>query len=81
VSSSKYCMIKVSVNQAWKIRDFNDSVIKDSPLKFRCVECGRAVRPYTKTENATAYFGHLRRNPDCSLSDSLAKRRLGKDWD
>jgi hypothetical protein len=27
-------MIKVSANQALKIRDFNDSVIKDSPLKL-----------------------------------------------
>lgn len=74
MAKARYCLVKLSVDQALKIRDFNDSVVKDSPLKFKCVECHKTVRPYTSNPNSGAYFSHLKRNPDCSLSDKLIKR-------
>ena len=36
---------------------------------FRCIECHEFVRPHREGGNAAAHFEHLRRNPDCSLSD------------
>lgn len=72
--NAKYCYVKLTVAQALAIRDTDDSVIKDSRLRFKCVECGKAVRPYDKHENRSAYFGHLKRNKDCSLSDQLVTR-------
>jgi hypothetical protein len=79
MARAKFCMVKLSVAQALKIRDYNDSVVKDSPLKFKCVECGKPVRPHTEAVGAAAYFGHLRRNPNCKLSDKLVKRATKKD--
>lgn len=38
---------------------------------FRCVECGKAVRPHKDGGHGAAHFEHLRRNPQCSLSDPL----------
>jgi len=64
------CLINVSVKKALEIRD-QGGVITDSRLLFKCVECGKTVRPYTKAKTQKAYFAHLRRNPDCSLSDHL----------
>ena len=64
------CLINVSVKKALEIRD-HGGVIADSRLLFKCVECGKTVRPYTKAKTQKAYFAHLRRNPDCSLSDHL----------
>ncbi len=36
---------------------------------FRCVECGELVRAHKEGGGARAYSEHLRRNPDCRLSD------------
>ncbi len=36
---------------------------------FRCVECGESVRAHKDGGGAQAHFEHLRRNPDCRLSD------------
>lgn len=79
MAKAKFCMVKLSVAQALKIRDYNDSVVKDSPLKLKCVECGKPVRPHSEAVGATAYFGHLRRNPNCSLSDKVVNRTTDKD--
>ena len=65
--------IKVSVKKALEIRD-HDGVITDSRLLFKCIECGKTVRPYTKAKTQKAYFAHLRRNPNCSLSDHLESK-------
>ena len=68
---SKSCFIKINVNQAISIREGHKLVIDDARTKFKCVECGKPVRPTIKTTLASAHFSHLRRNPDCSLSDHL----------
>jgi hypothetical protein len=36
---------------------------------WRCVECGRPVRPHRGSPYGAAHFEHLKRNPNCSLSD------------
>jgi hypothetical protein len=37
-----------------------------------CPECKTRVRPHRKGSNGmAAHFGHLQRNPDCSLSDKI----------
>ena len=64
------CLIKVSVKKALEIRD-HGGVITDSRLVFKCIECGKTVRPHKKAKSQKAHFAHLRRNPDCSLSDRL----------
>jgi transcription initiation factor IIE alpha subunit len=71
---AKFCHVKLTVSQALAIRNTDDSVIKDYRMRFKCVECGQAVRPYESTKNAKAYFAHLKRNKDCSLSDQLDKK-------
>lgn len=38
---------------------------------FRCVECGKPVRPHSAGGHGDAHFEHLERNPACSLSDPL----------
>jgi len=69
--TAKFCLVKLTVSQALAIRNTDDSVIKDYRMRFKCVECGKAVRPYEKNSNSSAYFAHLKRNKDCSLSDKL----------
>lgn len=73
--SAKYCLVKLTVSQALAIRNTDDSVIKDYRMRFKCVECGKAVRPYEKNTNSSAYFAHLKRNKDCSLSDPLTTKK------
>ena len=41
---------------------------KPSP-DFKCIHCHKAVRPHREGGHAAAHFEHLRRNPDCPLSD------------
>jgi hypothetical protein len=38
-------------------------------LDFRCVDCGKPVRPHKAGGRAEAHFEHLERNPHCPLSD------------
>jgi hypothetical protein len=64
------CFVKVSVKKALEIRD-EGGMITDAKNIFKCVECGRTVRPYTKGVGQRAYFAHLKRNPNCGLSDQL----------
>jgi hypothetical protein len=67
------CTIIISVKQALQIRD-GEGVIADKPTLFKCVECGKSVRPTVSAEgHHRAYFAHLRRNPKCSLSHELRK--------
>jgi len=67
------CYVVVNVKKALEIRD-DGGVITDSRSLFKCVECGKTVRPYSKGKGQKAHFAHLKRNPDCSLSDQLDKR-------
>jgi len=67
-----YCFIKVNVKDALAIRD-KGAVISDDPKLFKCIECGKTVRPYSKGPNHRPYFSHLRRNSKCSLSHEKKK--------
>lgn len=69
--------IKVSVKKALEIRD-HGGVITDSRLLFKCVECGRTVRPYERSQKQKAHFEHLSRNPKCSLSHKIQKKLKSK---
>jgi hypothetical protein len=70
------CLVIVNVKKALEIRD-EGGVIHDSPTMFKCIECGRTVRPRAKgkakknEKGQKAHFAHLKRNPNCSLSDHL----------
>jgi hypothetical protein len=68
-----YCLVKVNVKKALEIRE-EGGVITDKPTLFKCIECGKTVRPYTKAKDQGSYFAHLKRNPKCSLSDTRNKR-------
>lgn len=61
---------EISVEKALVMRD-GDKALNDLIIEFRCVECGMPVRPHKKSENMDAHFEHLRRNPNCALSDPL----------
>jgi len=75
MAKSKSCYVKINVNQAISIREGHKLVIDDARTKFKCIECGKPVRPTIKTTLASAHFSHLRRNPDCSLSDHLNNKK------
>ena len=66
---STHCYVKVTVKKALEIRE-QGGVISDKPSLFKCVECGQTVRPSQNTKNQRSYFSHLKRNPQCSLSDA-----------
>ena len=70
---STKCYVVVNVKKALEIRD-DGGVITDSRTLFKCVQCGKTVRPYSKGKDQKAHFAHLKRNPDCSLSDHLDKK-------
>ena len=36
---------------------------------FKCIECGKDVRPHKSGGSISAHFEHLRRNNKCNLSD------------
>ena len=36
--------------------------------KYLCLECGNLVRPHKAGPNNPAYYEHLNRNKECSLS-------------
>jgi hypothetical protein len=38
-------------------------------IDFRCIECGKPVRPHKGSPYGAAHFEHLRRNSKCRLSD------------
>ena len=67
---STKCFVVVNVKKALEIRD-EGGVIHDSPTMFKCVECGKTVRPHARGKGQKAHFAHLKRNPNCSLSDKL----------
>lgn len=60
------CLLEVSVADAITLRELE---VKKDLLKFRCVECGKAVRPFRASDDAAAHFEHVKRNPACTLSD------------
>lgn len=46
--------------------------IRNGNLGMRCTECGKPVKPHSsKGKGKSAHFEHLKRNPKCSLSDTL----------
>jgi hypothetical protein len=60
------CHLKVSVEDALTLRNLE---VKKKLLEFRCVECGKPVRPFSASADSAAHFEHFKRNPNCSLSD------------
>jgi hypothetical protein len=69
------CMVKINVKQALEIRDSGSVMLALKNNMFKCVECGKGVRPAVdKDGHHRAYFSHFRRNPKCSLSHELLKR-------
>lgn len=62
------CLVKINIKQALQIRE-GDALIDDKPRLFKCVECGKTVRPVIGTKGRRAYFSHLKRNENCSRSD------------
>lgn len=59
---------EISVEQAIELRDAAQHRKIKKP-DFRCMECGRPVRPHKAGGIACAHFEHLDRNPNCRLSD------------
>jgi hypothetical protein len=59
---------EINVEHAIDIRD-RTPIRQRKTLDFKCIECGKKVRPHRAGGNATAHFEHLERNPKCKLSD------------
>jgi len=59
---------EITVEKALIISDAWPSRRRKS-LGFRCIECGKAVRPHKAGGNGAAHFEHMERNPQCQLSD------------
>jgi len=59
---------RISVKEAIQLRDIAETQKNKKP-DFRCVECGRPVKPHKGGGTGGAHFEHLERNPKCSLSD------------
>jgi lipopolysaccharide biosynthesis regulator YciM len=59
---------EISVEKAIELRDTNQFRKNNKP-NFRCMECGHSVRPHNAGGIACAHFEHLKRNPNCGLSD------------
>jgi len=58
----------VSVDVAIQLRE-DRRTFPAQILDFRCLECGRPVRPHKAGAHGAAHFEHSDRNPDCPLSD------------
>ena len=55
---------EISVKEAIALRKG-----KRMNIGFRCTECNKHVRPHKESLYGAAHFEHLRRNPQCRLSD------------
>ena len=55
---------EISVEHAIALRSRNRKNVG-----FRCIECGKPVRPHKGSSYGAAHFEHLRRNPKCRKSD------------
>lgn len=60
----------ITVEAALHLRDEAKRAGQTSP-DFRCVDCGKAVRPHRDGGSGAAHFEHLERNPTCPLSNRL----------
>jgi hypothetical protein len=49
----------------WDVASLEEAIRTDGPK--RCVECKQAVKP--SSAGGSVHFGHVKRNPTCSLSD------------
>lgn len=58
----------VDVDEAVNLRDEARRAGQTDP-DFRCVECGKVVRPHRIGRTTAAHFEHPDRNADCSLSN------------
>jgi hypothetical protein len=61
---------ETSIEKAIELRDAARLRKNDKP-DFRCMECCRSVRPHNAGGVACAHFEHLKRNPNCRLSDPV----------
>jgi hypothetical protein len=60
----------IGIEEALQLRDEAKRVGQLRP-DFRCVDCGKAVRPHRDGGDGAAHFEHLERNPACPLSHRL----------
>jgi hypothetical protein len=58
----------VGIDEAIMERD-NARQVGQADPDWRCVQCGRPVRPHRASFHGASHFEHLERNPNCSLSD------------
>lgn len=58
----------VGINDAIEDRDNARRIGQPFP-DWRCVQCGRPIRPHRASNHGAAHFEHLERNPNCPLSD------------
>jgi hypothetical protein len=56
----------IGVDEALNLRD-----TANRKPDFRCVDCGKAVRPHRAGGDGAAHFEHLERNPACPLSHRM----------
>jgi hypothetical protein len=66
----KDCVIGIDL--ANSLRDVADAMglkVPEGDLGFKCRECGEPVKPFSDGMQGP-HFEHLKRNPDCSLSDT-----------
>lgn len=56
----------IGVDEALELRD-----AAKRKSDFKCVDCGKAVRPHRAGGNGAAHFEHLERNPVCPLSHRI----------
>ena len=60
---------QIDIHEALQLRDQAKQSHASYP-DFRCVECGKPVRPHKEGGHAGAHFEHRSRNPNCRLSDA-----------
>lgn len=58
---------EISVEEAIKLHHQDRANNHKAPA-FRCIECGRQVRPHQSGGHTSAHFEHLKRNKNCPLS-------------
>jgi len=60
------------VRNGTKTRITVDEAIEKNDRRGTCVSCGEPVRTHQKAKNgAAAHAEHIKRNPNCQLSDHL----------
>jgi hypothetical protein len=61
---------EIDVSEALDLRDQTRAKRLRDP-DFRCIECGKPVRPHNEGSQGGAHIEHHARNERCSLSDPV----------